>query len=292
MAPELHLERSHIDAPRRRVFARPAAHAVPVHHRDPRQPAGQRGTYPPPPSWRRTPWWSTARRWACRCPPSSTSCSAACSPPIAACGRLTAAWSPRTSRRWSHGSTPTTAPCCRPTSASSWGSSACSSTRGPAPPRDAIGEVLGKFGATQRSLDLFGLVISLESRVSEGDHTLRTALCALEVRRVCPTASIALVLGQIPPPDPAEPPIGGRAPARGRRGRHVLPPSPRPHPVSSAPSSSTRAPPTSSTCASTWSAATPCAACFALAASSPRDACCSAARARGWAAAARSTACC
>lgn len=67
------------------------------------------------------------------------------------------------------------------------------------PARDAIAEVLGKFGATQRSLDVFGLVIALESRVSEGDHTLRTALCALEVRRVCPTADIALVLGQIPP---------------------------------------------------------------------------------------------
>lgn len=68
-----------------------------------------------------------------------------------------------------------------------------------APAREAIGEVLSKFGATQRTLDLFGLVITLESRISEGDHTLRTALCALEVRRVCPTAAIALVLGQIPP---------------------------------------------------------------------------------------------
>lgn len=67
------------------------------------------------------------------------------------------------------------------------------------PVRDALGEVLAKFGAAQRSLDLFGLVITLESRVSEGDHTLRTALCALEVRRVCPTADVALVIGQIPP---------------------------------------------------------------------------------------------
>jgi eukaryotic-like serine/threonine-protein kinase len=67
------------------------------------------------------------------------------------------------------------------------------------PSREPLAEVLAKFGATLRSLDLFGLVISLESRVSEGDHTLRTALCALEVRRVCPTADVALVLGQIPP---------------------------------------------------------------------------------------------
>ena len=67
------------------------------------------------------------------------------------------------------------------------------------PARDAITEVLSKFGATQRSIDLFGLVITLESHVSEGDHTLRSALCALEVRRVCPTADVALVLGQIPP---------------------------------------------------------------------------------------------
>lgn len=67
------------------------------------------------------------------------------------------------------------------------------------PARDEITEVLSKFGATQRSLDLFGLVITLESHVSEGDHTLRAALCALDVRRVCPTADVALVLGQIPP---------------------------------------------------------------------------------------------
>ncbi len=67
------------------------------------------------------------------------------------------------------------------------------------PARDALSEVLSKFGAGQRAIDLFGLVITLESRVSEGDHTLRAALCALEVRRVCPTAAIALVLGQIPP---------------------------------------------------------------------------------------------
>jgi eukaryotic-like serine/threonine-protein kinase len=67
------------------------------------------------------------------------------------------------------------------------------------PAREALGEVLSKFGANQRSLDLFRQVITLESRVSEGDHTLRTALCALEVRRVHPTADVALVLGQIPP---------------------------------------------------------------------------------------------
>ncbi|MCX4241502.1 serine/threonine-protein kinase [Paraliomyxa miuraensis] len=67
------------------------------------------------------------------------------------------------------------------------------------PSRDAVAEVLSKFGATQRVLGLLSLVITLESRISEGDHTLRTALCALEVRRVCPTARLALVLGQIPP---------------------------------------------------------------------------------------------
>ncbi len=67
------------------------------------------------------------------------------------------------------------------------------------PDQEAITDILSRFGAVRRSTDDRGLVIMLEGRVSEGDHTLRAALCALEVRRVCNTADLALVLGQMPP---------------------------------------------------------------------------------------------
>jgi len=67
------------------------------------------------------------------------------------------------------------------------------------PDQESISEILSRFGAVRRSTDERGLVIMLEGRVSEGDHTLRAALCAVEVRRVCTTADLALVLGQMPP---------------------------------------------------------------------------------------------
>ncbi|MEM9453537.1 MAG: protein kinase [Myxococcota bacterium] len=67
------------------------------------------------------------------------------------------------------------------------------------PDQESITDVLSRFGAQLRAFDERGLVIMLEGRVSEGDHTLRAALCALEVRRVCPNADLALVLGQMPP---------------------------------------------------------------------------------------------
>ncbi|MCA9708628.1 MAG: protein kinase [Myxococcales bacterium] len=50
------------------------------------------------------------------------------------------------------------------------------------PDQEAISDVLARFGAVRRTTDERGLVVLLESRVSEGDHPLRAALCALEVR--------------------------------------------------------------------------------------------------------------
>lgn len=67
------------------------------------------------------------------------------------------------------------------------------------PAREAIAAVLDKFDATSRALYAKTIIVVLGSRVSEGDQNLRSALCALELRRVCPQADVVLVLGQVPP---------------------------------------------------------------------------------------------